>query len=578
MKRTWKDFNLDFPDSFTGETYSTCPVCSGTRKKSGVKCLSANGDKLAFCCHHCGYAGDFERGVTHKGGNGEAAEKTYVRPSYDLGPKVHTPGTLQYFASRGISEATLAANHVGVEMVYFPQTEDHRPAMRFPFLREGKVVNIKSRTVDKMFRLEKNAERIFYGLDDVTGDIAVIVEGEIDKLSLYEVGIKHCLSVPDGAPSPNTRNYESKFRFLETCADIIGKINAFILGVDSDEPGRKLEEELARRLGKQRCRKVTWPQGCKDANDVLVKCGPEELRRAIDEARDYPVEGIFGVEDIWESVEQLYELGLQRGKSTGWPLMDEFYTVREGELTILTGIPGHGKSEWLDALMINLAKAFQWGFAIFSPENQPLAVHAAKILEKFAEKPFYKPREVRADLGKTVYQRISRTELPVGRSFLREYFTFILPSEDQLSVDSILGLCAHIVLKKGIKGVVLDPWNEFDHSRPAHMTETEYISSCLSKIRRFARRHNVHVWLVAHPTKLQKNAAGSYDPPTPYDISGSAHWRNKADNCITVFRNMGTPDVDIHVQKVRFKEVGEVGKVTLRYNRVTGVYSVIPGA
>jgi twinkle protein len=573
MKKTWVDFKLDFPESFTGERYSTCPVCSGARRKHGAKCLSANGDTLKFLCHHCGYAGDFERGVTHKGGNGAPVEKKYVRPCYDLGPKVLTPATLKYFASRGISEATLVANHIGIETVYFPQTEDLRPAIRFPFLRNGEVVNVKSGTADKMFRLEKNAERIFYGLDDVTGDTAIIVEGEMDKLALYEVGIKHCVSVPDGAPSPNTRNYESKFGFLENCSDFIDGIKTFVLAVDNDEPGRKLEEELARRLGKHRCGKVTWPEGCKDANDVLVKCGADELRRVIHEARDYPVEGIFDVDDIWESVERLYDHGLQRGKSTGWPAMDEFYTVREGELTIVTGIPSHGKSEWLDALIVNLAKTNHWGFGIFSPENQPLALHAAKIMEKFSERPFYKTHEVWTDEGEIVYPRITVEELLIGRAVLKMYFTFILPPEDQLSVDSILELCRHVVLKKGIKGVIIDPWNELDHSRPGHMTETEYISYCLSKIRRFARHYNVHVWLVAHPTKLQKNSAGSYDPPTPYDISGSAHWRNKADNCITVFRIMGTPDVDIHVQKVRFKEVGEVGKVTLRYDRVTGVYS-----
>jgi twinkle protein len=80
------------------------------------------------------------------------------------------------------------------------------------------------------------------------------------------------------------------------------------------------------------------------------------------------------------------------------------------------------------------------------------------------------------------------------------------------------------------------------------------------------------VWVVAHPTKLKKLDNGGYPPPTPYDISGSAHWRNKPDNCITVYRDMESNDVDVHIQKVRFKEIGKIGKATLRYDVATGCY------
>ena len=572
--KTWKDFKLDFPETFTGERYSTCPICSKDRKKQGVKCLSANGDKGKFICHHCGYAGTLESGVSHKGSDIDPGEKKYIRPDYAPGVRVLTESTLGWFKGRGISEPTLIANFIGVEPVYFPQTEDQRPAIRFPFFKKGEVINIKSRTVDKMFRLEKNAERIFYGMDDVTGGTAVIVEGEIDKLSLYEAGVKNCVSVPDGAPSPKAKNYESKFEFLDNCEDFVGKITTFILAGDSDEPGQKLEAELARRLGKHRCKRVQWPADCKDANDVLVKHGAAVLRRAIDDAKDYPVEGIYSVSDIWREVERLYDQGATRGQLTGWVQVDEFYTVRGGEFTVVTGIPGHGKSEWIDALMVNLAKAEGWGFAIFSPENQPLERHVAKILEKYSERPFYQSRVIwDPATGKdTRYVRLPREELKVARSIMNAFFTFVLPPEDKMTVDGILELCTHVVLKKGIKGVVIDPWNEIDHTRPERMTETEYISYCLSKIRRFSRQYGLHLWLVAHPTKMKKQENGMYLPPTPYDISGSAHWRNKADNCITVYRDMESNAVDIHIQKIRFKEIGKIGKATLHYDTVTGCY------
>jgi len=559
--KTWADFGLSFPDSFTGEMYATCPACSHTRKKKNVKCLSANGDKLTWTCHHCGWAGTLKEGVEHKGDPFQWSQRRYRKPEYR--PATSLPREIvEWFRDRGITEQTLARNKIGYEPVYMPQIEDHAAAIRFPFFRKGEVVNVKSRTLDKNFRLETNAERIFYGMDDVTGDTAIIVEGEIDKLSIEEAGFKNCVSVPDGAPAPNAKDYTSKFSFLEGCETFLSGIKTFILAVDNDEPGQKLEEELARRLGKHRCKRVRWPAGCKDANDVLVKHGRQELAGRIQGARDYPIEGIFEVSDIAPQIDALYRDGGTPGELTGWDHVDEYYTVRPGEFTVMTGIPGHGKSEWLDALMINLAMGASWSFAVFSPENQPLERHFVKLAEKVTEKPFFPG----------YHERISASELQIAKGFLQHFFTFVLPPEDKLTVDCILELCQHVILKKGVKGIVIDPWNEIDHSRPASLTETEYISYCLTRIRRFARQYAAHVWLVAHPTKLRKLDNGKYPVPTPYDISGSAAWRNKADNCITIYRHIESRNVELHIQKIRFKDVGKIGMVTLEYDTVTGRY------
>lgn len=418
--------------------------------------------------------------------------------------------------------------------------------------------------MQKNFRLETNAERVLYGLDDVTGDTAIIVEGEIDKLSLEVAGHQNCVSVPDGAPAVNAKDYTTKFSFLESSEEWLRKIKTFILAVDNDAPGQKLEEELTRRLDKRRCKRVQWPEGCKDANDALVKYGKEELASCIENARDYPVEGIFEIADIGPQIDRLYTDGRMKGEPTGWPSVDDLYTVRTGEFTVITGIPGHGKSEWLDAVMVNLARKKGWPFAVFSPENQPPERHFAKLAEKQIGKPFFSG----------FHKRIDPTELRVAKDFFNDWFTFVLPPEDQLTVDGILDLCKHLILKKGVKGIVIDPWNEIDHTRPPTMTETEYISYSLSKIRRFARQCSVHIWLVAHPTKLKKEPnKNEYPVPTPYDISGSAHWRNKADNCLTIFRHIDSNEVEIHVQKIRFKDVGKIGVATLYYDMVTGRYS-----
>jgi twinkle protein len=565
--KTWTDFGLSFPEEFSGELLSTCPECSHNRKKKGIKCLSANGDEKVWTCHHCGWSGTLKGGVDHKTGSLESMEKRYTKPAYRPPLTALPTKIVEWFSDRGIKEATLARNKIGYESVYIGQVENNVSAIRFPYYRNGEIINVKSRDLDKNFTLVGHAEIIFYGLDDVEGDAAIIVEGEIDKLSLEEAGFKNCLSVPHGAPSIKSKDYTSKFSFLENCEVFLEKLKTIVLAVDNDEPGKKLEEELARRLGQYRCKRVEWPEGCKDANDVLVKFGPNTLTNCIKEARDYPVEGIFEIKDISEQIDRLYDSGAQKGELTGWHNIDELYSVRTGEFTVVTGIPGHGKSEWLDALVMNLMKQSSWKTVIFSPENQPLERHFVKLAEKLLGKPFYPG----------FHERISKRELHEAKNILQPWFTFILPPEEKCTVEGILELCRLVILRKGIRGVIIDPWNEIDHKRPSSMTETEYISSCLTQIRRFARQYGVHIWVVAHPTKIRKLDNGKYPVPTPYDISGSAAWRNKADNCVTVWRDIESKRVDIHVQKIRFKEIGRIGMETLYYDTITGRYSVIDG-
>lgn len=263
--------------------------------------------------------------------------------------------------------------------------------------------------------------------------------------------------------------------------------------------------------------------------------------------------------------------GLPKGCSTGWPSVDKLYTVAMAQWTLITGTPGSGKSEWLDALMVNLAKREEWKFIIFSPENWPLALHHSKILEKYLGKPF--------DPGPT--QRIDEEELDDGENWMAGKFIFAKPERPSLS--AILSEAVyHFQYPEGMPrrykvGVVVDPWNQLEHYRPAGMSETEYVSAALSEVIQVCRAANIHVWIVAHPTKLQRGKDGKLPVPTPHDVSGSANFWNKADNCLCVSRDQGegSAEVDIHVQKVRFRHIGRVGATTLKYNRVTGQYSEI---
>jgi twinkle protein len=278
-------------------------------------------------------------------------------------------------------------------------------------------------------------------------------------------------------------------------------------------------------------------------------------------------------DEIRAEVVKLYEEGgFPKGCSTGWPSVDKLYTVTMGQWTLITGTPASGKSNWLDAMLVNLAKRSEWKFIIYSPENWPLALHHSTLLEKYIGKPF--------NPGLTL--RMDQEELEAGEEWLRGKFYFAKPEKPDL-VSILQEAVTHFQYPAGAVrhfnvGVVVDPWNQLEHFRIQGMSETEWISLELSELIRVCREANIHVWLVAHPAKMFRDrATGKLPVPTPSDVSGSAHFWNKADNCITVWRDQAedSAEVDIHVQKVRFRHIGRIGLATLRYSRITGQYAEI---
>lgn len=553
--KTFADFSIELRAGASGEVKTTCPRCSASRKKSRYPCLNVNIDQGVWNCWHCGWSG------TLKGGEWQRPEirKEYRRPDYVATTTGLSENVLAWFHERGITEPVIKRNGIGYGAIYMPQLEEETTAIQFPYFRGGEVINVKYRDGRKNFRMAAGAERVLYGLNDVA-ETTIWVEGEMDKLALEVAGYPNAVSVPDGAPAPDSKSYESKFDFL--AAPELGRVATHILAVDNDAPGKRLQEELARRLGAEKCLMVTWPDGCKDANDVLIQHGADALANCIEAAKALPIAGAYAVADLAGELDAFYADGLPRGSDTGWDRLNSLYTVRPGEWTLVTGIPGHGKSEFLDALTINLAARHGWRFGVFSPENQPFSLHLAKLAEKYVGKPF----------GPGPTERMTRSEYDMAATWLDRHYTFILPEAP--TIDAILDIAKALVLRKGLRGLIVDPWNEIEHGRSPAQSETEYISLALSRIRQFARAHGVHVWLVAHPAKLYKEASGRYPVPTPYDVSGSAHWRNKADNCLAVWRDQSADSrtVEIHVQKIRHKITGRIGKIDLSYDAITGRY------
>jgi twinkle protein len=556
---SFRDHGIELPFGASGEVRVTCPQCTPHRKPGNQRerDLAVNVDSQTWLCHHCGWSGGLSSS------SADDKPKSYRRPEYPESWLALPSKVQEFFCKRGISPETCAACSVGY------QPGNNGPgAITFPRIKGGEVVAIKFRTHDKKFWQSKDPEPCFWNYDGAAkagGDTLVIVEGEMDGLACIEAGIPAVVSVPNGAPALNAKDVTKHLEFVEADKALLEKFSHIVLFVDSDAPGQALENHLAERIGKHRCLRVSSrPADCKDANDILLKHGAEQVRGLILRAKPYPIDGLYGVDDVSDAVCQFYGEGVSKGLSTGWKTLDEFYTVIPGYWTLVTGIPSHGKSSVIDALAINLWNIHRWKFAFCSPESLPIYRHVASLSEKIARRPF--------SVGYSTNPRMTETERDNTLKRMAGEFHFCMLED--ISVDGILDVMQAAVSRHGVKGIVLDPWNELEYHRPPRMSETEYISLALGKIRRFSRQNNVHVWLIAHPVKMKAQEDGSYPVPRPYDVSGSAHFANKADNCLSVFRrDLEKPETEIHVQKIRPREVGKIGSVTLGFDRTTCTFS-----
>ena len=533
-----------------------CPKCK-------TNALLGDKNNNDFFCHNCGYSGN---------------EKSYINTI----PIISVLEPLTKSHNNWLSKLKLEPNNENQEIYtgihYFVKEKTWESSIKLT-VKQNKNDNAKIQNVIGLkanFEFEGLINNPFpLGYEKISQEKIVIVNHPLDYLACIKAGMTSVICPPNPLSKNMTQN---NLDFLKTIEEPIKKAEKIILAFDNSELSKEIEEELARRISKEKCFKVQWDTPKKEygkdflnigrASSMLIERNPRYLKNVLNKAKAFPINGIYELDDVEDEFEILYEFGLQKGLSTGWPSVDDLYSVALKQWTLVTGIPGHGKSNWLDALLVNLAKQYGWKFGLFSPENQPIERHFAGLTEKYIGAPFLD--NIKNHPKMTVEQKNK------GKKWINKHFKAILPKDGMdWSIDGILELAKQAVYRHGIRGLVIDPWNELDHSRPAGVTETDHISKCVTKIRRFARVYEMHIWIVAHPTKLYRDSDGKYPVPTLYDVSGGAHWRNKADNGIVVWRNVGGVDErvnDIHVQKIRFKEIGKVGRASLRSDDFGGQY------
>jgi twinkle protein len=536
--------------------------------KEIYKCFGCgkSGDAIAFLIEHekIGYA-DAITWLAKKYDIPVEEEKTkdFVKPVArleKLGKK-----TLEFFENdRKISNNTLLRFGITEAKEWMPQLKQEVTTICFNYLRDGELVNIKFRGPKKSFKLSQDAELIFYNVDALKDQKeCVIVEGEIDCLSMYEAGIFNAVSVPNGAATGNL-----KLTYLDNCYQYFAGMDRVIIATDNDVPGIKLKEELCRRIGIEKCLFVTYPEDCKDANDVLIRYGKDAVKKLVSQAKEFPISGLVEFNDMETEADEYFTEGYPVGMRAHIPDFDQLLTFYPGQLTVITGIPGSGKSEFVDYLMASLTKFHNWTWGICSFETPP-SFHLTKLAEKLTGKAF--------DFRKDPNHRMDLNEWSRAKKTIKQSYHFINLSMVDITMDGLLKKAEELVKRKGINGLLFDPWNCIEH-KYGEESETKYVLTCLNKLLNFLDRYKVHCFLVAHPTKMQKDKkTGKYEIPTLYNISGSAHFFSRPHNGISVWRDFQTNATDVYVQKVKYSWLGKIGFASFNYNTYTRQYEVPNG-
>jgi len=548
---------LSLASGRSGHFRAPCPFCSSTRSPANRrdKCLAVDveADRVVWYCHHCS-----DKGAVPFETNSRPRPAPTPAPRKDMAPIIRpmNQAVREFLISRSISTDTAEAFQVGASSRWFGKIQANAEAIALPFIdADGRIEYVKFRSLEgKDFSSEGKPRTLFGSQLWQMGRDIIITEGELDTLAVAEaVGLEtyNIGSVAAGAMAKPSDSLDNpRLAFLQPLADFFEKASRVLIAVDMDGPGNILAEEIVRRIGRAKCWRVNWRR--KDANEVLA-LGVEAVREDLSAASAWPMAGLYDAIHYQDQIDKYLAEGFKPGLSTGYSFLDDYYTVEGGQLTVVTGLPGSGKSEFVDMLMVNLAEASGWKFAICSWENPP-AVHIMKLAAKRGRMNVFKGREVNS------------AKLARCTRWVNDHFLFLEDhSEEPATLDSILDRLRAAILRYGIKGAVIDPYNYI--VRDKGIEERVWIEDMLARVRRFAQTNGLHIWFVAHPTKIQPNGDGTTRVPKGNDISGSAAWFAKTDNGITVHRDQSEPHIaQVHIWKVRYQWIGKIGMSLLAYD------------
>lgn len=541
----------------SGNKRALCPECSHTRKKKNDTCLSVNFNIGKAYCHNC-------NAVSFQEDNVSEGVKQYEQPNQDWHNYTALSDKLVKWCEdeRKIKQSTLMTIGVTEESQYIQQIGKQQNCIVFNYFEGSTLVNKKYRDGNKNFAQSKGGKPIFYNINSIAGsDRVYIVEGEFDVLAMYEAGIKNCISLPSGA-NDNDDYWSNSKIYLDG-------VKEFIIAVDNDEKGLKIREKIAHRLGKCRCKYIEWFG--KDANEDWLN---GKIFKSLKNIHSFPVEGTFNFDKLSQDVYDLYDNGFPKTMKLSKPCfsgLDKVFSTMQSQMTVVTGIPSHGKSNFLEWYVLNLIDEHEVKVSIFSPEHNPMELHMANFIQKAVGKPFF---ETVDGFEKVTKDDINR----FGKWSNERLYLTSGGADDVVDWEWIIEKFKAQIFSFGINVFVVDAWNKVQ--MPKGYQGKEGIDAILTKLTAFCQQHQVQLFLVAHPTKMKKNEkTKQYEVPDLYDVSGSSDFRSQTHNGFSVYRNFPTEDeegsTDFFNLKTKFSFQGDIGGVVkFRYHVPTGRYYI----
>lgn len=468
-----------------------------------------------------------------------------------------SPEGVKHLQERGLSDTTAKA--LGV----YESSSRSSKCLVFPYLKDGKVVNNKYRTFDKKFSTDAGGEQVAWNrqcLQDPTlmKEPLIITEGELDALTAIQCGFKRTVSCPFGAPSQSIDvdrdDVSNKYAFVRDMLPLLEECTEIILAVDGDGNGQVLRDDLAVRLGRTRCKFVQYPKGCKDLNDALMAYGAKGVEATVERAKWFPVEGVFAFSDLPKAEEKpVYELGMGS--------FDNHFKLRRGDFSVFTGVPSSGKSTFLNHVMCKLAVKHRLRLCFASFEQSPQTDHL-RALRKWYLWEFHK------QAMPPKWEQVSEDRQNGCASWIDQHFRVIHPSwEDAVNLEWLIERLQVAVIQHDCDVLIIDPFNEMEHNTEGE-SMTLYIGFFIKTLKRFAVKNNIHLIVVAHPRKVNKDKDGNVEIPTLYDIEQSAMWYNKCDLGVIIHRQAGVTMA--RTAKSRYEDViGKRGQVLFTYDEET---------
>lgn len=476
---------------------------------------------------------------------------------------VDLKATKWFRETRGISAETLALFDVASGSEFFPDAGRKHPAVYFNYSQGWKARSYP----EKHFVSGGNLKREFWNIARVLEANPArvwIVEGELDAVALVEAGVSpNAVLGAHGAKDKPTEGDPLELPGYAYVTDALKaglyRVKEFIWCGDDDPAGLNLREDMVRLLGAARFHFVQWPDGIKDANEMLLKDGAQDLLELVDKGRlPWPLNGLFQLSSLPEPpVLPTWE--------PGFPEWERKVMLAPKTLSVVTGHPGHGKTALWNQIWFNVVKTYCIPICCFSAETRPKP-HVRRQL-----RTLYHGGVLERDLDDAARAAADR--------WINDRYFWLIHPESRPTLEWLLDLAVGAVIRHGCKIVQIDPWNRLEAARERGEREDEYVLKCLRVMYQFAVDMNVHVQVLAHPAKMEGSRRGQ--APQLEDIAGAKHWDNLVDQGFTVHRpkmweaGQIKTEAQFFHRKARIEELGYPCKLGLDYDRKTGKFKSI---